>query len=439
MTRPKHKPRYRIKRTDIFSHPKTRGMRTGSYAIMDYAMAQNILGLIRESPKFIAANFEGFTASEFNRSLRCLVLRNVARWWPEYDIIWIIEALDEQSFSSDADYSAAALVVSLPDAVQEAVRLRYGDRVSAAPDHTKTHWVYFAQDGAQVKIGCSANPWARVNALRAAKRTIRLLAKERGDFKHEKALHDRFSALQIQGEWYSLEGALADYIAALPALDGSSPGSATGSLPQKSRRAEEQESLRDSPPTPSRGGDKKTARTDSDFALVAQSLTADSPTASPANDLPGEESLGVLRACEPAPSKPRRGKPRVDYPDGLDEHLLAALQAACRSLTPPLRGPRKVTDGMRDLLRKLWAECEPTREDVDHVVAVRAAMTRRGERYGSLTWDSICVASNFRRWLAERPDSRPVQAGRAEVTSRPTQSGVVDIRAARAAAKEPTP
>jgi hypothetical protein len=187
-----------------------------------------------------------------------------------------------------------------------------------------------------------------------------------------------------------------------------------------------------SPPTPS-GGSKKTAPVEAGPALVAPSLDSGRPTANtaltlPANDLPGEESPGLLNACSPAPSKPKRGKPRADYPAGLDEHLLERLREACRSLTPPLRGPHKVTDDMRDALRKLWAACEPTIEDVDHVVAVRCAMTRRGEGWGHLTWDSICVPSNFRRWLAERVDQRRPQSGPAPVSSRPERSGVVDLK-----------
>lgn len=129
MTRPKNKPRYRIKRTDVFSHAKTRGMRTGSHAIMDYAMAQNILGIVRESPKSIASHFEDFSAPEFHRSLRVLVLRGIARWWPEYDIIWIVECLDEQSFSEDSDRGALPIMAKLPDPVRAAVALRYGARV----------------------------------------------------------------------------------------------------------------------------------------------------------------------------------------------------------------------------------------------------------------------------------------------------------------------
>lgn len=110
----------------------------------------------------------------------------------------------------------------------------------------------------------------------------------------------------------------------------------------------------------------------------------------------------------PAPSEgakakgSRKGKPRkarADYPDGLDEHLLQRLRSACEQVNR--KGPSKITDDLRDALRKLWAACEPSTEDIDHVVAVRLDMTRRGVGMGHLTWDSICVASNFRRWLAE--------------------------------------
>lgn len=183
-----------------------------------------------------------------------------------------------------------------------------------------------------------------------------------------------------------------------------------------------------SPPTPSPGVEK-TAPVSPGFALPAPSVDRTEATTSPANDMPGEESPALLQARSAKPKrkgKPR--KPRADYPEGLDEHLHAALTAACRSLTPPARGPQRVTDDMRDALRKLWAACEPSREDIDHVVAVRCAMTRRGEGYGSLTWDSICVASNFRRWLAER--GLPSRSGPAPVSPRPKENRVVNLREA---------
>jgi hypothetical protein len=188
------------------------------------------------------------------------------------------------------------------------------------------------------------------------------------------------------------------------------------------------------PPTPSRWGSKKTPLDEPGHAPVAASLAGAEPTASPdcaspANDPP-----------KPPRKRGKPTKPRADYPAGLDDHLHAALVTSGAPLG--VMGPRRVTDDMKDALRKLWAACEPTPDDITHVVAVRAAMTRRKEGFGSLTWDSICVASNFRRWLAEPLDDRPSQRGPAEVSRRPTESGVVDLRAmirARDADKQQTP
>jgi hypothetical protein len=188
------------------------------------------------------------------------------------------------------------------------------------------------------------------------------------------------------------------------------------------------------PPTPSPGVSKKTPGDEPGPAPVAASLPASDPTASPdcashANEPTDHPAKATRKRGKPA-------KPRADYPDGLDDHLHAALVTAGAPLG--VRGPRRVTDDMKDALRKLWAACEPTPEDITHVVAVRAAMTARGEEYGSLSWASICVADNFARWLAKPLDHPPPQHGPAEVSRRPTQSGVVDLRAmirARDAAK----
>lgn len=139
------------------------------------------------------------------------------------------------------------------------------------------------------------------------------------------------------------------------------------------------------------------------------------------------EALVLSGQGSTKPKNGRRGKPRTDYPTDLEETFLSLLVAACREVG--LRGPRKVTDEMRDHLRKLWAACEPTVEELEHVIAVRREMNRRSEGYGSLTWDSICVPGNFRRWLAQSLGKRPAANGRVEPGPRPTETKVIDLRA----------
>jgi len=133
-------------------------------------------------------------------------------------------------------------------------------------------------------------------------------------------------------------------------------------------------------------------------------------------------------------ARPKRRGPRLAradvLPDGLAEHFLAELRAACQTVNR--RGPKKVGEKMLDELRKLYAECEPTREEISHVVAVRAEMTRRGEGYGHLTWESICVPSNFNRWLSQPirppPGGSGPRGGRIEPGPRPTETKVVNLR-----------
>ncbi len=74
----------------------------------------------------------------------------------------------------------------------------------------------------------------------------------------------------------------------------------------------------------------------------------------------------------------------------------------------------------------------PTVEDWTSAVRVRLGMDQRREGYGSLTWASLTAPANFERWLLEgqkRSEQRAKQNGRAPVTSHPTQSGVIDLKA----------
>lgn len=109
---------------------------------------------------------------------------------------------------------------------------------------------------------------------------------------------------------------------------------------------------------------------------------------------------------EPKPGKPKGKprKPRVDYPDGLEEHFLAELQRACRDFRGrPDAGPRKVTDGMRDELRKLYAAEEPTQAEITRAVNRRLELNRAGDQYGDLTWEHLCRPASFRRYRDAMP------------------------------------
>lgn len=67
-----------------------------------------------------------------------------------------------------------------------------------------TH-VYFIQEGAHgpIKIGFSVDPRARLAALQTCNpRELRLIGLRPGSKEDERALHDRFAAQRVRGEWF---------------------------------------------------------------------------------------------------------------------------------------------------------------------------------------------------------------------------------------------
>lgn len=75
--------------------------------------------------------------------------------------------------------------------------------------------VYFIRSRDIVKIGTTINLAKRLKALNLPELTV--LATEPGYYKRERQLHRRFASLQIEREWYRLEGALLDHINAIRA------------------------------------------------------------------------------------------------------------------------------------------------------------------------------------------------------------------------------
>ena len=121
---------YRRWRVDIFGHPKTGGMHLAAYGLMQYAGSQNILGVLRQSPRAIAKACDDMPVKLVIEMITELVTRSIAKWWPDLEVLWMIESLDEQSDGGLADTSAKRLLPTLPAEVQDAIRERYGDRVS---------------------------------------------------------------------------------------------------------------------------------------------------------------------------------------------------------------------------------------------------------------------------------------------------------------------
>jgi hypothetical protein len=69
-----------------------------------------------------------------------------------------------------------------------------------------------------VKIGFSANPEDRLAALQTAHpRKLLLVGFMPGSLAEEKFLHEKFSHLRLNGEWFSISDDLMDYIEDLKA------------------------------------------------------------------------------------------------------------------------------------------------------------------------------------------------------------------------------
>lgn len=98
------------------------------------------------------------------------------------------------------------------------------DVVVEVPAHAKGPYlgvIYFVQSGpgGPVKIGWTykLGAYARLRTLQVGNPVkLTLLAEFNGSEADEQALHLRFKALALRGEWFKYEEPLASYIAALP-------------------------------------------------------------------------------------------------------------------------------------------------------------------------------------------------------------------------------
>lgn len=101
---------------------------------------------------------------------------------------------------------------------QKAYRM-FGPRTDARPmiDPAQNR-VYFIASGVKaVKIGYTALGYKRFEDLQIASHTkLRLIGMIEGDRTTEAGLHRRFAEYHIRGEWFSIEGELADYLKTVP-------------------------------------------------------------------------------------------------------------------------------------------------------------------------------------------------------------------------------
>jgi len=94
---------------------------------------------------------------------------------------------------------------------------RHGKTERKEKTKSRATQVYFIRaGGSRVKIGYAANVTRRLVALRhPLLPALKLLGTIPGGKKEEGALHARFKEYQIAGEWFRLEGRLAEYVAEL--------------------------------------------------------------------------------------------------------------------------------------------------------------------------------------------------------------------------------
>jgi hypothetical protein len=81
-------------------------------------------------------------------------------------------------------------------------------------------YVYFIQagDGGPIKIGIARSPERRLIELQVGNHAkLRILALTPGGWGEERALHDKFAALRLNGEWFDPAPELLSYIEAIDA------------------------------------------------------------------------------------------------------------------------------------------------------------------------------------------------------------------------------
>ena len=81
-------------------------------------------------------------------------------------------------------------------------------------DRTRDEFVYLITDGPLVKIGYSKDVDRRLRDLQTSTgHNLSVTAYMKGTRQDEKALHRRFKAHRAKGEWFRIEGRLADFMA----------------------------------------------------------------------------------------------------------------------------------------------------------------------------------------------------------------------------------
>ena len=83
-----------------------------------------------------------------------------------------------------------------------------------------TGYVYAIECEGMVKIGFSVCPYHRFTTIQTfSPFQCRLVGVMAGDFRQEAALHRRFASQRVRGEWFTHDGDVAEFVAAMEKPD----------------------------------------------------------------------------------------------------------------------------------------------------------------------------------------------------------------------------
>lgn len=117
--------RYRRLRTDILTHPKTIGLPPPALHIFVQAMTANIAGVLERSLSKMAQVAGGLPVIEIERAIDELERRGLAKWWDDLEVLWLVEAADEQCQNANGWAAAKTTVETQHPEVRKAFAERY--------------------------------------------------------------------------------------------------------------------------------------------------------------------------------------------------------------------------------------------------------------------------------------------------------------------------
>lgn len=127
--------KYRKIRTDIITHPRTAGIGAIGRDLLYQGIFANIAGLLERSLRSMART-AGVDEAVVEAALAELQRRGLVQWWPELEILWVIEAADEQAQNAKAWMAVLGEVQPMPLVVRQSFALSYHAR-ARVPEHAR--------------------------------------------------------------------------------------------------------------------------------------------------------------------------------------------------------------------------------------------------------------------------------------------------------------